>query len=356
MIPLAYIVYAIQVRQQANSSTHFLVAGDPLQIPPVFDLIADDLEDAGELERHNIYSMIGLFSFDETVQKEIPVYGNRVRNLTVQHRSISAIGDIYSKFQYGGRIGYSRGKEGNKKPNTSRPLPKAFSELGFKPLTVIRYPVMKGDSIYEPKKLKQSPFHLYTSLLISELIKTFRAGVIKEAQTNWSVGVLSPYRAQADVLQKMIEGHQQHSPNLTVTTDTVHGFQGDENSLVFAVLNPSSANVSFSRFLKKEFILNVAISRAEDYLILLIPDDNSKGIDGLPLVQELISLVEAAPKELCAFIDSKDLEEKLMGKPHFFEDNTFSSAHQKVNIYGLPQMPYTIRLSDDSVDVHWMDS
>jgi len=356
MIPIAYIIHAIQSRQISNPLTHFLIAGDPLQIPPVFDLLTEDLVDlAEELQQENIYSMIGLKSFDTSIQQLIPVYGNRIHNLNVQHRSIPAIGEIFSKFQYNGKIKHSRGTTDNKKPGISRPLPKRFEALGFKPITIIRYPVKSGDSIFKPKKLDGSPIHLYSALLVSELIKVFQKEVKEENQKPWSIGVLSPYRSQADILLKMIEAHTDKSIDVVVTTDTVHGFQGDENNIVFVVLNPSGTgdNISCSRFLKKEFILNVAISRAEDYLIMLIPDNESKGIIGLPLINQLIRLAGETAPNLLSVINSSDLEERLTNKKNYFEMNSFSTAHQKVNIYGKPDMPFLIKLNETSLDIHW---
>lgn len=356
MIPLAYIVFAIQTRQKANDSTRFLVAGDPLQIPPVFDLLNEDLEDVAEsLQQENIYTMIGLSSFDKTVQQSIPVYGNRIENLETQHRSISAIGEIFSKFQYGGRIQHSRGTVNNPKPGVSRSLPSNFARLGFKPITIIRYPVKSGDSIFKPQKLGGSPLHLYSSLLVSELIKAFRSEVRKDEDKQWSVGVLAPYRSQADLLLKMIEAHPNQHSAVSVTTDTVHGFQGDENNIVFAVFNPSGTgdNIRYSRFLQKQFIINVAISRAEDYLVMLIPDDDSKGINGLPLLSELMKIANQTTPGLLAVVHSSEIEEQLKGKKKFFETNCFSTSHQKVNVYGKPDLPYIVRINENSLDVHW---
>lgn len=360
MIPLAYIIHAIHARQKAQADTQFLVAGDPLQIPPVFDLdLSEADDDADEMEdhsAHNIYSMIGLRSFDPEIQKDIPKYGHRIENLTIQHRSVPEIGQLFSQFQYGGRIHHSRGTASNQKPATSRPLPEVFRKFGFKPITIIRYPVRSGDTIYNPQKLQKSPLHVYVSLLVSELIKKFKTAARPEGGS-WSLGVLSPYRSQADLLQKMIEGHKEKPADVIISTDTVHGFQGDENAMVFAILNPSSKDVSYSRFLKKEFILNVAISRAEDYLVLFVPDEDSKGIEALSLLNQIMNITRSLPPDTYAFLDALELEEQLMnGKRRYFELNSFSTAHQKVNVYGVPLMPYTIRINNDSLDVHWSEA
>jgi superfamily I DNA and/or RNA helicase len=74
-------------------------------------------------------------------------------------------------------------------------------------------------------------------------------------------------------MNTLLESHLDKT-KLTITTDTVHGFQGGECDIVFVVFNPSSLSVTRSRFFQEEykFIANVAVSRARDYLVLLIPD------------------------------------------------------------------------------------
>lgn len=50
---------------------------------------------------------------------------------------------------------------------------------------------------------------------------------------------------------------------------------------------------------------------------------------------------------------SSDLEKRLTGKKNYFEMNSFSTAHQKVNIYGKPDMPFIIKHNETSLDIHW---
>lgn len=355
MIPLAYIAFAIHVRQLAAPDTPFIVAGDPLQIPPVFDLIAEDLDEVEVLQLENIYTMVGLNSFDKAEQQNIPVYGeqDRIENLDKQHRAIPSIGVLFSKFQYNGKVSSTRGTESNPKSAEPRPLPDYFSkELGFKPITIIRYKVQPGETIYNPRKLNKSPLHLYSSLLVSELVKRFRQEVEKEKMTQWSLGILSPYRAQANIMGKLIDAHPEKSNLLSIVTDTVHGFQGDQNNMVIAVFNPSSTNAAYSRFLNASYIINVAISRAEDYLVLFIPDNETNGIYSLPLIKKLLAIVYALPKEQWCEFSAGEIEQKLMKQKYYFEEKTFTTSHQEVNVYLQPQLPYVIRLADNAVDIH----
>ena len=356
MIPLAYIVHAIHSRQLAIPDTNFLVAGDPLQIPPVFDLVGGDLDDIEELQLQNIYKMVGLESFKEAEQKVVPIYGElgKIENLPMQFRSIKSIGELFSRFQYGGDIEHGREQSKGKKPALPRPLPVFFTEvLKFKPITLIRYKVQPGETVYNPRHLNRSPLHIYTSLLVNELVKRFRKEIEFEKMDPWSLGILAPYRGQANLMGTLIDGHLKNSDKLNITTDTVHGFQGDQNDMVFAVLNPTSSYAASSRFLKKPYIINVAISRAEDYLVLFVPDDDTQGLDNLPYIQSLLTIIHSLPEDQWCELQAHDIERKILPAHGYIEDNSFITAHQNVNVYGKPLHPFFIRICNNAVDVHW---
>lgn len=357
MIMLPSIVYPLFKRKfkgRTEQQTEFIIGGDPLQIPPVFDLPDEDLpENQRDVKEENIYSMVGLKSFKTEEQVTIPVFGSKIHNLETQYRSVEVIGKLFSKFQYHNRLNHGRIQNLGGSPEP-RELPAYFKELGFKPITVIRYPVNTFDSIYKPEKLNKSPFQLFSAFLVNELVKKFRAEITTE---EWNIGVICPYRSQASLLNKMIESHSQ-KPNLTVISDTVHGFQGDECDLVFAVFNPSSAKSQYSLFLQKEYIINVAISRAKDYLILLLPDNDTEGLSNLKLIHEahegsLLRILNELPKDSVAQISAKELEKKLMGTTEYFATNSFTNVHQTVNVYGQPEMDYMVRVSGNAIDIHW---
>jgi superfamily I DNA and/or RNA helicase len=356
MIMLPAIIYPLYKRKfkryDRQELTEFIIGGDPLQIPPIYDIADSDLgEDNEDVKEENIYTMIGLKSFDETVQAVIPKYGTKIKNLPIQYRSIEAIGTLFSKFQYNGVLSHGRNNNLGGSPNP-RQLPDYFVNLGFKPITIIRYPVNSSDALFNPQKLNGSPLHLYSSFLINELILKFR----EETTEDWDIGVVAPYRSQATLLNKLIESHSDKS-KLNIVTDTVHGFQGGECDLVFNVFNPSSIQSHKSYFLKKEFIFNVAISRARDYLIILIPDEDTIGLSSLNLIHEkhnnsLLSIIKDLPANSVSYLDASQIEKKIMGKKDFFQKNSFTNIHQTVNIYSDLYKDYMVKVSGNALDIH----
>ncbi|RYY50611.1 MAG: hypothetical protein EOO06_03390 [Chitinophagaceae bacterium] len=362
MIMLPYVVYPMFKRkytsEQSGTLTEFIVGGDPLQIPPIYDISDTDLgEDNVDIKEENIYTMVGLQSFDPSLQADIEKFGskfgNTITNLETQYRSIEPIGSLFSRFQYNNRLGHGRNDNQGGTPQP-RQLPAYFTDLGFKPITVIKYPVHNEDAIFTPQKLNDSPFHLYSAFLVNELVCKLR----DETKEQWNIGVLSPYRPQANLLNRLLENHKDKT-KLTILTDTVHGFQGGECDVVFAVFNPSSLQVSKSRFFNKEFIINVAISRARDYLVLLIPDVEQE-MRKLPLFHSsgekpgIMTLINSLPPDCVAYLNAEDLEKQLMGHAKYFQNRSFTNAHQSVNIYSDQFKEYIIRFDRSSLDVQLM--
>jgi hypothetical protein len=137
---------------------------------------------------------------------------------------------------------------------------------------------------------------------------------------------------------------------VVVQVGTIHGFQGDECDIVFAVFNtPPSISDSQDMFLNKKNIINVAVSRARDYLFIVMPDDGTENIGNLKLVKKVEFLIHNTEK--WKEFASADLEKMIFDDPQYLEKNTFSTSHQSVNVYGLPEKIYEVRTEDDAVDV-----
>jgi len=93
MIPLVNIIYPLYKKTPEK----FIIAGDPFQIEPITSV---DL-----WKNENIYTMVKLNSF--TQPTTIPHQYN-VQLLTTQYRSVPAIGEVFSRFVYGGVLHHNR--------------------------------------------------------------------------------------------------------------------------------------------------------------------------------------------------------------------------------------------------------
>ena len=164
-----------------------------------------------------------------------------------------------------------------------------------------------------------------------------------------SIGIISPYRAQADIVEKLCRNIKRNEV-VDIQVGTIHGFQGDECDIVICLFNtPPGSLTSENMLICNPNIINVAISRARDYLFVLTPDDDTYGFKNLKKLNELIDLM----KNTYSFKlnNSNVIEDILFGSPTYLEDNAFSTSHQNVNIYQLPEKKYEIRGEDHAVDI-----
>lgn len=329
MIPLANIIFPLYKKTPKK----FIIAGDPFQIEPIT---------SGDLwKNENIYTLVHLDSF---VDPHTIPHEYHVELLTTQYRSIPSVGTVFSKFAYGGILRHHRTEDSRKELNI---------DLGFpiRPLNIIKFPVSKYESIYRAKYLQhRSPYQVYSALFTFEYT-VFFAKALAEANPNgfFRIGIIAPYRAQSDLIEKLV-GSENIPEQVDIQVGTIHGFQGDECDIIFAVFNsPPYISDNPNMFLNKRNIINVSISRARDYLFVLMPDDRTENIKRLDRIKRVEQLI----KNSGCFEEtsSPEWEDVIFGSETYLEDNAFSTGHQNVNVYGLPERRYEVRSEDAAVDV-----
>ena len=136
--------------------------------------------------------------------------------------------------------------------------------------------------------------------------------------------------------------------NVDIQAGTIHGFQGDECDIIIALFNPPPS-IPSNCFLNNLNIINVAISRARDYLIMFMPDDNTENVSNLRLIKQLEQLMSKSDEYVC--YSASEIEQIMFDNPHFLEDNSFSTNHQSVNVYARPERKYEVRCEDSAVDI-----
>ena len=331
MISLASIIYPLY-RQKPRK---FIVAGDPFQIEPI--VAVEQWKD------ENIYTLVGLNKTGAFANPATEPHNYLVTNLETQYRSIPAIGEIFSRFTYDGILKHHR------TPETQRPL--NLNNFDVQPINLIKFPVSKYESIYRAKRLESgTPYQTYSALFTFEFVR-WLAGQIQSSHTDkFRIGVIAPYRAQANLLSRLNDSWVPKPHALEIQVGTIHGFQGDECDITIALLNPPpTISSSPQMFLNKQNILNVAISRARDYLFIVMPDAETEGIQNLRQVAQIERLVRDGG-EFSEYV-SHTIEEVMWGKENYLEENTFSTGHQMVNVYRQPERYYEVRSDDSAIDV-----
>jgi superfamily I DNA and/or RNA helicase len=331
MIPLVAIVYPLFRRKPWK----FIIAGDPFQIEPI---VAVD-----QWKEENIYTLVGLAKPGSFANPKTVPHDYKVLNLDTQYRSIPTIGEVFSRFTYDGNLKHHRPSGGH------RPL--QLDGFHPKPINLIKFPVSKYESIYRSRRLdNRTPYQTYSALFTFELLRWIAGQLAEEQGMVRRVGVIAPYRAQANILNRLNDSWDSKPGNVEIQVGTIHGFQGDECDIIITVLNPPP-NISASprMFLNKKNILNVAASRARDYLFILMPDDETVGRENLRQINALESIVNAVGD--FTEYHSHEIENLIWAQETYLEENTYSTGHQMVNVYRRPERYYEVRSDDSAVDV-----
>lgn len=341
MINLPSTIFSLFYKKLKEPATKLIFGGDPFQIAPIVYTRHPGWIDG------NIYSMVGLNKPNSFTDPITEPHNFSVKNLSKQFRSIPSIGTLFSELTYNGKLEHNRGSNDIKKIEIKNIL--------LKPLTIINYRLSDFHSIYKPMHLVKSPYQIYSALFTMELLKYFNQNIICDSSKPYSIGVICPYRAQQNLIDKLLSTIKLPK-NITISTGTIHGFQGDECDLVIAVFNPPKYITDSDQcFLNKQHIINVAISRARDYLIMLMPEDPSKRLqtEKLFLLNNIRAIIKNDKNLSKEFIEyhASDIEKILFGSKFHLEDVSFPTSHQDVNVYTAINKKYEIRSSEYAIDV-----
>lgn len=313
IVTMAFILFKSQDCQ-------FIISGDPMQIQPVRQ---------NEVQPENIYQMVGLNSFAAAQNNP------KVECLNTQYRSIPTIGDLVSKFSYNGFV----------KPNRTQSSQKPLN-LGFK-ISSINYIGFKTellDNLYGLDAIDESAFHLYSAIFGYEYA-SYIARKIKESSPSdsYSIGIVCPYKKQADSIKQMIELRDISNDFCKVCCGTVHSFQGDECDIMIVVLNPPM-NVGLNSHVNNQNIINVAVSRAKDYIFFLVPDNRTPGFP----TREILGKMSGDEKNI---LFCNKIEKIMFGQEDYIQQHTNVTCHMPVNVYYEPSSLYEVRKDDTAVDI-----
>lgn len=147
----------------------------------------------------------------------------------------------------------------------------------------------------------------------------------------------------------MIENRNIDTDNCQVSCGTVHSFQGDQCDIMFVVMNPP-AECTSGTHINNQNIINVAMSRAKDYLFLLIPDTQISGFSYRELIWSMVN-----PNDM-ALLSCSKLEEIMFGIPDYLARNINVTCHMPVNVYYEPSRLYEVKIDESAIDIQINES
>ncbi len=320
ILTITYILY------KGANAKKIIISGDPKQIQPVVK---------HDLPEYNIYNMVGLQGFASAIYdyKRFPVEG-----LMMQHRSIPVIGDMVSNFAYDGLV--------DSDPKRAPMKPLKLDGIPIKNINFLGFDIAELDEIKGLYSINNSAFHLYSVIFTYNMIEY----TIKQIEKNhpnqyYSIGVVCAYRAQSDAIKNMLENRPIDTAFCKVTCGTVHSFQGDECDIMFIVLNPPP-ECTKGTHVNNVNIINVAISRARDYLFFVLPKATPNDFTMKERIYRVI------PKVGTSMIKCKDVEKIIFnGNDNYIYENTHVTCHMPVNVYCEDNAVYEVKMSENAIDI-----
>jgi UvrD-like helicase C-terminal domain len=140
-----------------------------------------------------------------------------------------------------------------------------------------------------------------------------------------------------------------------IYADTVHGFQGDECDIVFFISNPNNYKYTGHPkcLLSKEYIYNVAISRAKDYLIILHPFTSIPDNPFINKIKNTYHLHFGNP----TIHNASDLEKVISKNNTSIYDNSYITGHDTVNVFSQlndkDNKKYFIKANTSAIDIQF---
>ncbi len=231
-----------------------VIIGDPKQLSHISSLPRG--QDQQLLEKHELVAEFAHWAYSYNSLFDLAaglVDGGDIISLRDHHRSHSDIIDFSNKAFYEGRL-----RVATRYNNLMRP---AAKDPG------VRWVDVRGRAIRPA--LGGAENSAEARQVVAEL-----RNLVLDRGYQGSIGAVSPFRAQANLVRKLVNEDQELSSELASRdwlVDTVHKFQGDERDLM--VFSPvvadgiSSGALGFMR--KTPNLFNVAITRARGQLLVV---------------------------------------------------------------------------------------
>lgn len=228
-----------------------VIIGDPMQLKHISALSrAKDMEfqeqrGLAQTRAAWLYSVNSLYDLAAGVSAP-----GSIINLRDHHRSHSDIIEFSNKFFYGGRLRVATRQSALTRPDDSAPG--------------VGWTDVRGECVRPTEGGLRNPQEA------QEVVRVLKQ-LLLDRKFKGTVGVVTPFRAQVNLIQQLLQGHQdlaEAAARCELLVDTVHKFQGDERDVI--VFSPVlSANVPSSAvaFLRNNAnLFNVAITRARALL------------------------------------------------------------------------------------------
>ncbi len=228
-----------------------VIIGDPKQLSHITGIT--NKQDTNLLNKYSIpfnwsYKAIPLFDLANSLTK------NNIVNLRDHHRSHANIIDFSNKEFYDGSLRIATRYDKLVLPTREK--------------AGIRWIQVSGKTTRPPSG------GAVNRLEAEELVKAIRH-LVFENEYRGTIGAVTPFKAQAELIREMIFQHTKLAERLQTTNkflvDTVHKFQGDERDIMFfsPVISDGISSGALGFLNSTGNLFNVAITRARAILVVV---------------------------------------------------------------------------------------
>ncbi|MDZ4838969.1 MAG: AAA domain-containing protein [Bacteroidota bacterium] len=221
-----------------SKSNKVILAGDPHQLPPTV--------------KSQVAAKLGL---NVTLIEKCLNLPERVSLLNVQYRMHNAI------MGYSNQVFYDNQLQADESvAETTLNIPQS------EPIILIDTAGAGLDEDIDPDS--QSIYNTGEMKLVEKVLAEI-VSQVNYADVKISCGIISPYREQVLRLKAYINANSElHSPNLTLSINTIDSFQGQERDIIIISMARSNPRGEIG-FLKDYRRMNVAMTRAKSQLIII---------------------------------------------------------------------------------------
>lgn len=235
-----------------NKATQFVLIGDHKQLPPVFE---DEIINEGKIKGYTKEQILTTV-FEELYEKlkeDRPEYSHFLNR---NYRMHSSIAHLISQMFYDGQIITKNAELDQQKEHR---------------LSSLKYHVYWYSTEKFEERQEKSAGTSWNNRKNADEVKRLLAKMNKEYQAleiRKTVGIISPYRSQSDLLKQIIKAKSEEWIHLEIDIATVDAFQGsDRDIVVFDTVRSNPSNrLGHITDVKR---LNVALSRAKELLLIV---------------------------------------------------------------------------------------
>ena len=310
MAPLPAVWYAAGLAQK-----RVVIVGDFCQLPPIINYKSNgNKEDDGLVKKWletNIFQVSGI---EDSISGQGASLPQNLVVLREQHRMPKEIADLVNHIMYGRfRNGQFALISSGQQETQNHKL------LSGQKLGVI------DTSAYQPVSGRSgtgSPYCIFNALLITALIDH----AIKRGYK--SIGALTAYRAQANLIQTMIKDRGlDKNEEVKIEANTIHKFQGGERDLIILDITVDYGGSMYERE-NADKLINVALSRTrQECLIIGNCQAIAKKHQPASPTRKMLDYIRASGRQ---FLDASKVVKQLIG-PSSDSNQTAAAPIRMVN-------------------------